>query len=50
MDRLHGSSSDSMTISNSEGPLDDGSADRSQDRDDPLDQRYDRPVAALQRS
>ena len=40
-----------MTLSAySEGPLDDGSADRAHDRDDPLDQSYDRLVTALQRS
>ena len=39
-----------LVISYGQGPLDDGSADRAQDRDDPLDRRYDRLVAALQRS
>ena len=34
-------------MTNSEGPLDDGSADRAHDRDDPLDQRSGRFAAIV---
>ena len=37
-------------VSNGEGPLDDGSADRAHDRDERPDRRYHRLVAAFQRS